>query len=54
MREFIFHWIPPLMVRGSRDIEREERAKAPAEALRGKGKRKARALTRCPGFFLVT
>lgn len=28
MREFIFHWIPPLMVRGSRDIEREEKAKA--------------------------
>lgn len=28
MREFIFHWIPPLMVRGLRDIEREERAKA--------------------------
>ncbi|MFR4434869.1 MAG: hypothetical protein ACLT47_05765 [Sutterella wadsworthensis] len=28
MREFIFHWIPPLMVRGSRDIELEERAKA--------------------------
>lgn len=26
MREFIFHWIPPLLVRGSRDVEPVKRS----------------------------